>query len=70
MISRLRSTGMPIREVRAYAELVRAGEGNEAERLALLRAHRERVAARLAEVRENLQAIDDKVRIYEATLAR
>jgi len=70
MIARLRSTGMPIREVRAYAALVRAGEGNEAERLALLRAHRERVLARLAEVRENLEAIDYKVEIYEARLAR
>ena len=70
MITRLRATGMPIREVRAYAALVRAGSGNEAERLALLRAHRERVLAQLAEVRESLEAIDHKVEIYEATLAR
>ena len=31
---------MPIRDVRRYADLVRAGDGNEAERLELLRAHR------------------------------
>ncbi|HEY8720669.1 MerR family transcriptional regulator [Pengzhenrongella sp.] len=70
MITRLRSTGMPIREVRAYAELVRAGTGNEAERLALLRAHRERVLAQLAEISENLEAIDHKVELYEAHLAK
>jgi DNA-binding transcriptional MerR regulator len=70
MITRLRSTGMPIREVRAYAALVRAGAGNEVERLALLRAHRDRVLAQLAEVRENLEAIDYKVEVYEARLAR
>ena len=70
LITRLRSTGMPIREIRAYAALVRAGDGNEAERLALLRAHRERVLARLVEVRENLEAIEFKVDLYEARLAR
>ena len=34
---------MPIRDVRRYADLVRAGDGNEAERLDLLQAHRDRV---------------------------
>ena len=61
LITRLRSTGMPIREVRAYAALVRAGDGNEAERLDLLRAHRVRVLAQLAEVTEHLGAIDRKI---------
>jgi len=69
MITRLRSTGMPVREVREYAALVRAGDGNEAERLELLRAHRARVLAQLAEVRDNLAAIDVKVALYESKLA-
>jgi DNA-binding transcriptional MerR regulator len=29
LITKLRATGMPIREVRRYAELVRAGHGND-----------------------------------------
>ena len=29
MLTRLRATGMPIRDVRRYAELVRADDGNE-----------------------------------------
>ena len=70
LLTRLRATGMPIRELRSYAALVRAGEGNEAERLALLRGHRERVLAQLAEVRENLDAIEYKVALYQARLAR
>jgi DNA-binding transcriptional MerR regulator len=70
LLTRLRATGMPIREIRSYAALVRAGEGNEAERLALLRGHRERVLAQLAEVRENLDAIEYKVELYQARLAR
>jgi DNA-binding transcriptional MerR regulator len=64
LISRLRGTGMPIRDVRRYAELVRAGDGNEQERLDLLRAHRARVLAQLAEVQEHLGAIDRKIGIY------
>ncbi|MCW2786028.1 MAG: transcriptional regulator, MerR family [Marmoricola sp.] len=68
LISRLRSTGMPIRDVRRYAALVRAGSGNEAERLALLTAHRERVEAQLSEVAGHLRAIDHKIGIYEGNI--
>lgn len=69
LITKLRSTGMPIRDVRRYADLVRAGDGNEAERLELLRAHRRTVLARLAEVQDHLGAIDYKIGLYETRLA-
>jgi DNA-binding transcriptional MerR regulator len=62
--TKLRATGMPIRRVREYAELVRQGDGNEAERLALLEAHREDVRARLRQVRRNLELIDYKIDLY------
>jgi len=65
LITKLRSTGMPIREVKKYAALVRAGDGNELERLELLLAHRARVEAQLAEVTSHLRAIDHKIGIYE-----
>ncbi len=68
MVTRLRSTGMPIRTVRAYAELCRQGEGNEAARLELLHSHRDRVLADLAVVTEHLGAINRKISLYEATL--
>src|SRR5215475_14563368 len=51
--TRLRATGMPIRGIRRYAELVAAGPGNEQERLAVLEAHRAEVLNRLAEIQEN-----------------
>ena len=70
MITRLRSTGMPIRDVRRYTELVRRGDGNEQDRLDLLRAHRQLVLAQLAEVQEHLGAIDAKIGIYEDRLER
>ena len=68
LVTRLRSTGMPIRDVRRYAELVRQGDGTERARLDLLRAHRESVLARLAEVQDHLAAVDHKIGIYEARL--
>jgi DNA-binding transcriptional MerR regulator len=67
--TKLRATGMPIAGIRRYAELVAAGPGNEAERLALLEAHRADVLARLAEIQENLKTIDYKIEVYRGSMA-
>ncbi|CAB4926133.1 MerR family transcriptional regulator [Klenkia terrae] len=69
MLAALRATGMPIRDVRRYAALVRGGAGSEAERLALLQDHRDRVQAQLAETARHLDAIDAKVDRYRAQLS-
>jgi DNA-binding transcriptional MerR regulator len=69
MVTRLRATGMPIRDVRRYANLVRAGDGNELARLDLLRTHREHVLAELAEVTRHLAAIDHKISLYDAVVS-
>jgi len=67
--TKLRATGMPIKTIRRYAELVVAGIGNEDARLALLEAHRAEVLAKLAELRENLELIDHKIDVYRGRLA-
>ena len=67
--TKLRATGMPIRGIRRYAELVAAGPGNEEERLELLEAHRAEVLDRLAEIQENLKIIDHKIDVYRGSLA-
>jgi DNA-binding transcriptional MerR regulator len=54
LITRLRATGMAIRDVRRYTELVRE--------------HRRKVLAQLAEVQEHLGAIDHKIGIYTEVL--
>ncbi len=64
LLTKLRATGMPIRRIREYADLVRAGDGNEPERLALLEAHREAVVEQLDAMRRNLEAIEHKIEIY------
>jgi DNA-binding transcriptional MerR regulator len=68
LVTRLRSTGMAIRDVRRYAALVREGVGTEAARLDLLREHRRKVLAQLSEVQEHLGAIDHKIDIYTDAL--
>jgi DNA-binding transcriptional MerR regulator len=67
--TRLRATGMPIKAIRRYAELVSAGPGNEKERLVLMEAHRADVLAKLAELEENLQLIDHKIDVYRGRVA-
>jgi DNA-binding transcriptional MerR regulator len=67
--TKLRATGMPIKTIRRYAELVSAGPGNEHQRLALLESHRARVVARLAEIQENLKIIDHKIDVYRNSVA-
>ena len=69
-LTKLRATGMPIREVRRYADLLKAGEGNDRERLALLEAHRERVLRRLEETAGNLELIEWKIDLYRERLER
>jgi DNA-binding transcriptional MerR regulator len=68
LLTRLRATGMPIREIREYADLVRQGEGTEPQRLALLQAHRDAVRAQLAEAAEHLAAIEMKIDLYAGRL--
>ena len=63
------STGMPIRQIRAYAELMRGGDDTHEARLALLEEHREAVRARLAETARNLDLIDHKIDFYRERLA-
>jgi DNA-binding transcriptional MerR regulator len=64
LITKLRATGMPIREIRRYAQLVRDGSDNELERQDLLARHRERVRQSLAETTEHLVALDRKIAYY------
>jgi DNA-binding transcriptional MerR regulator len=64
LLTKLRRTGMPVRDMRRYAELARQGDHTLAERVRLFKAHRERVLARIAELRADLDVINYKIEIY------
>jgi DNA-binding transcriptional MerR regulator len=69
-LTKLRATGMPIRQVRRYAELLNGGDDTNEERLALLEAHREAVQARLEETAGHLELIDWKIDLYRERLGK
>ncbi|WP_199547633.1 MerR family transcriptional regulator [Streptomyces sp. N35] len=69
-LTRLRTTGMPIRDMQRFAQLRRQGDTSAPDRLALLRRHREAVRRQIAELADCLGALDAKVEHYEALTAR
>ena len=69
LLTKLRATGMPVREMLRYAELVRSGACHQ-ERVELLRRHREQVRRDLAAQRECLaKLLDSKITYYDSCLA-
>jgi DNA-binding transcriptional MerR regulator len=67
--NKLRSTGMPIRRIKEYADLMRRGDGTHHARLELLEAHRAAVRERLLETERNLDLIERKIDYYRERLA-
>ncbi|MCO6187638.1 MerR family transcriptional regulator [Rhizobium sp. L1K21] len=63
-LNRLKTTGMPIRDMLLYAALRARGTETEAERKALLEEHRERVRAHVAELQDCLLVLDTKIAGY------
>ncbi|MCU0800880.1 MAG: MerR family transcriptional regulator [Rhodobacteraceae bacterium] len=67
-LARLRATGMPMAEMKRFAALVhQAGPvtaAARAERLAILLAHRERLAQRRAEIAAAAAYLDHKISVY------
>lgn len=71
LLGRLRESGAPIAVLRDYAALVRAGSGNEADRLALLRAHERSLDAQIETLIACREVIRGKSQAYQdALLAR
>ncbi len=63
-LGRLKTTGMPIREMLRYAALRQRGDSTEAERRTLLEQHRERVRAHVADLEACLLVLDTKIAGY------
>ncbi|MCR3749039.1 DNA-binding transcriptional regulator, MerR family [Lentzea californiensis] len=61
----LRMSGMPVPEIRRYTELVRQGDGNELQRLDILKEHQERVQQQMVQLQECMDLITFKVGKYQ-----
>ena len=73
LICCLKNTGMSIQEIARFVQLTREGDHTLQERVELLRAHRERVLERMAEMQKHLDKVTwklnfftEKLRAYEA----
>lgn len=69
-IKRLKETGMPIRDIREYAQLREQGEATLTPRKALLERHREKVKRTLEQWTEHLASLERKIEFYEAEIGR
>lgn len=61
----LKSTGMPLKDIRRYFELAAQGEETQEERLRIFRQHRERVLEEIATLQKHLQKIDWKISLMQ-----
>lgn len=64
-VRRLKDTGMPISEIKRYAELRAAGDGTKLERLNLLESHERRVVQEIADKSKSLEKLREKIAFYK-----
>ncbi len=64
-LTKLRATGMSIRDMQRYAELQRRGDETLPERVEMLKALRDKVEAHMDELNEHLRLIYYKIEIYQ-----
>jgi DNA-binding transcriptional MerR regulator len=69
LLTKLRSTGMSIADMRRYAELTRVGPESFDARRELLEEHRAGVLKRIEELQTDLRLIDGKIARYARPLA-
>jgi DNA-binding transcriptional MerR regulator len=69
LLTKMRATGMPVRDMVRYVELLRGGPGTRLERLHLLEAHRATVLGQIDDLQRDLTVIDFKITMYRSDAA-
>ena len=69
LLNRLRDSAMPVADMARYSQLVRAGEGNEADRIALMESHARSLDAQIEELIASREVIRDKITFYRRAVA-
>ncbi len=62
----LKNSGMRLKDIRRYFQLVDQGESTKESRLEMFTQHRERVLAEIEELQKHLQLIDAKIEKYRS----
>ena len=68
-IKRLKDTGMPIKEIRHYAEL-RTSISTLSERMEMLVQHRQALNEQIAQLQEHKTKLDEKIEFYRKEIER
>ena len=68
LICCLKNTGMSIQEIARFVQLTHEGDHTLAERVELLREHRENVIARIAELQKHLDKVTWKLNFFSEKL--
>lgn len=63
-IKRLKDTGMPIKEIRHYAELRAKGEPTLTARMEMLISHRKALNEQIRQLQEHMRKLDEKIDFY------
>lgn len=69
-IKRLKDTGMPIKEIKRYAELRALGESTFCGRMEMLIQHRESLNAQIQLLQEHKENLDEKIEFYREEIIR
>lgn len=64
-ITKLKHTGISLKEIKRYAYLRELGDGSITERKELLLKHRVNILLEYEKVKENLLLLDDKIALYQ-----
>jgi len=69
-IKRLKDTGMPIKEIKRYAELRAAGDPTLNERLEMLIQHRQALCRQIEQLQEHQTKLDEKIQFYRSEIEK
>lgn len=69
-IKRLKDTGMPIKEIKRYAELRALGETTLNARMAMLIQHRKSLNEQIQLLQEHKEKLDEKIEFYRTELRK
>jgi DNA-binding transcriptional MerR regulator len=69
-VLRLKLTGMPLAEIKQYAQLRAEGEATLGPRLTMLELHRRRLVANMAELANCADVLDQKILAYRKLIAK
>lgn len=67
-IKRLKDTGMPIKEIKKYAELRSDGESTMTERMIMLTHHKKKLEGEIDILNEHLEKLNEKIIYYEGEI--